>query len=73
MATTPYIGSSLPAKIIRSDGTTNLFRVAEIEMGDALCWWQIALLNGLSDPIVPADTVISIPSPKPDNGGLPSF
>ncbi len=51
---TPYIGSGLPAKIVETDGITTLFRYAARELGDALAWWQIADLNGLSDPWVGA-------------------
>lgn len=71
MAAVPYIGSSLPAKIVVADGVTSLFRVAQREMGDALCWWQIAALNGLTDPLVAADVELSIPTARPNNGGMP--
>ncbi len=71
MAAPAYIGSSLPAKIVVADGVTSLFRIAQREMGDALCWWQIASLNGLTDPMVAAGTSLSIPTAKPNNGGVP--
>lgn len=58
----PYIGSSLPAKIVTSDGLTTLFRIAARELGDGLAWWQIAELNGLSDPWVGAGVKLLIPA-----------
>jgi len=60
--TTPYIGSGLPAKIVETDGITTLFRYAARELGDALAWWQIAELNGLSDPWVGAGVRLLIPA-----------
>ena len=72
MADAPYIGSTLPAKIIETDGLTTLFDYAAREIGDALCWWQIAELNGLSDPWVGAGVQLKIPKAGPaDNDGLP--
>lgn len=72
MADAPYIGSGLPAKVITADGATTLFQMAEIEMGDALAWWQIATLNGLDDYLPAAGTQIAIPqSGQPTNDGLP--
>ncbi len=59
---TPYIGSGLPAKIVETDGITTLFRYAARELGDALAWWQIAELNGLSDPWVGAGISLLIPA-----------
>ena len=49
-----------------------LFDVAASQMGDALCWWQIAALNGISDTNLAAGMVLAIPSTgTPDNDGLP--
>ncbi len=68
----PYIGSSLPAKIVETDGITTLFRYAARELGDALAWWQIAELNGLSDPWVRAGVKLAIPvKGQTANDGLP--
>lgn len=73
MADTPYIGSTLPAKIIRTDGVTTLFHIAAGELGDALQWWRIAQVNGLEDPWVAADLELKIPPPSTVNqGGVPS-
>lgn len=66
-----YIGQALPAKIIRVSGT-NLFRVAARELGDATAWYRIAALNGLTDPWITAETVLSIPQPGVSNGGIPN-
>lgn len=72
MADAPYIGSGLPAKIIMADGLSTLFDYARTEMGDALQWWRIADLNGLSDPWVAAGVELKIPAPATDNNdGLP--
>ena len=72
MPDAPYIGSGLPAKVVTADGTTTLFRIAEVEMGDALAWWQIAVLNGLDDFTPAAGTQVAIPQPgQPTNDGLP--
>ena len=69
---TPYIGSGLPAKIVETDGITTLFRYAARELGDALAWWQIAELNGLSDPWVGAGRQLLIPAKGQSvNDGLP--
>ncbi len=68
----PYIGSGLPAKIVETDGITTLFRYAALELGDALAWWQIAELNGLSDPWVGAGVKLLIPAKgQAVNNGLP--
>lgn len=70
---TALIGQALPAKIVRVDGATNLFRVAARELGDALQAWRIAELNDVSDFWnVPAATELLIPQPQIDNnGGVP--
>lgn len=68
----PYIGSGLPAKIVETDGITMLFRYAARELGDALAWWQIADLNGLSDFRVSAGVKLLIPAKgQAVNDGLP--
>ncbi len=68
----PYIGSGLPAKIVETDGITTLFRYAARELGDALAWWQIADLNGLSDFRVSAGVKLLIPAKgQTANDGLP--
>lgn len=49
-----------------------LFDVAASQMGNALLWWQIAQLNGLSDTNLTAGTILALPpAGTPDNDGLP--
>ena len=40
---------------------SNLYRVAANELGDALQWWRIAELNGLSDPQLSGLNTLLIP------------
>ena len=69
---TSFISGTLPAKIIRTDGVTNLFQVAANEFGDATQWYRIAALNGLTDPWVPGGLELKIPAPGKSNGGIPN-
>ncbi len=72
MPDAPYIGSGLPAKVVQTDGLTTLFHYAQRELGDALAWWRIAELNGLSDPWVSGGVSLAIPQASSDNGdGIP--
>lgn len=57
---TTYLGQAIPAKIVRVSNTT-LYRVAADELGNALWWTRIALLNGLSDPWIGELTELKIP------------
>ena len=58
--TVGYIGSTVPAKILRESDTT-LFQIAMQQTGDALQWVAIANLNGISDPWIVGETDILIP------------
>ena len=60
MASTEYIASTIPAKIIWASGTT-LFQIAMMETGDPLQWVAIADLNDLTDPWIMGLTKIKIP------------
>lgn len=60
MSTVGYIAETIPAKVVRTSGTT-LFEVAMRESGDALNWAQIALFNGLTDPWADGQLDILIP------------
>lgn len=62
--TTGYIAATVPARTVRVSGT-NLFRVAQRELGDALQWVAIAKLNGITDPWITAETDILIPPTLP--------
>lgn len=59
-----YNAGTIPARTVRYSGTT-LFRVAELECGDALQWVAIAELNGMTDPWILAETDILIPPVLP--------
>jgi hypothetical protein len=61
MPQAPYIASTVPAKVIITDGQTNLFRYAAREFGDALLAWQIADLNALWDFWPDAEVPLAIP------------
>ena len=67
-----FISGTLPAKIIRTDGVTNLFQIAAREFGDATQWYRIAAINGLNDPWVTSGLEIKIPAPGKSNGGIPN-
>lgn len=69
---TSFVSGTLPAKIIRTDGVTNLFQVAATELGDATQWYRIAALNGLTDPWVAGGLQIKIPAAGVSNGGIPN-
>jgi hypothetical protein len=59
-----YIASTIPAKVIRTSGTT-LFHVAMLQTGDPLQWVVIAELNNLIDPWINAPIDILIPPVLP--------
>ena len=61
MTAASLIALTIPAKIIRVSNTT-LFRVAELEFGDATLWEKIADLNGLTDPWITGHVELKIPS-----------
>lgn len=46
---TTYIAATIPAQTIYVSGTT-LFQVAELYLGNALLWTQLAEINNLTDP-----------------------
>ena len=46
---TTYIAATIPAKTIYVSGTT-LFHIAEMELGDAMRWVELAHINGMIDP-----------------------
>jgi hypothetical protein len=48
---TTYIASTIPARSIYVSGTT-LFHVAEMQLGDAMRWVELAHINGMVDPWV---------------------
>lgn len=48
---TTYIASTIPARSVYVSGTT-LFHVAEMQLGDALRWVELAHINGMVDPWV---------------------
>lgn len=49
----------------------NLFAIAAKYMGDATKWYQIAQLNGLSDPEITGVVTLTIPQLNtPSNGGI---
>ena len=57
--------------IVRVAATT-LFHVAAKQLGDATQWNRIALLNGLTDPMVSGITELLVPAYDPTaTGGLP--
>ncbi len=52
---------------------TDLFTVASQELGDATQWFRIAVLNGLTDPMVFGLTTLQIPDLDVSQiGGLPT-
>jgi len=59
-----------PTKITVSSG--NLFQIASAYLGNALLWYQIAQINGLSDPVISGQITLTLPPPDPTggNGGL---
>ena len=70
-----FIAETIPARVVRYSNTT-LFKIAEIECGDALQWVAIARLNGLIDPWITAQMDILIPPVLPTGtltGILDSF
>ena len=72
MANAPYVGSDVPAEIVVTDGVTTLFQYAQQKLGDALQWWRLADLNGMSDPWVGFGVSLAIPRTVAGNGdGLP--
>ena len=70
---TDFIGRALPSRIVWARPPTNLFRIAADELGDALMWWRIAALNGLSDPWIVGPLQLKIPATaSSNNGGVPN-
>ena len=52
---------------------TDLFTVASQELGDATQWFRIAVLNGLTDPMVFGLATLQIPDlDASQTGGLPT-
>jgi hypothetical protein len=66
---TPLVGQSLTAKVVRVSATT-LFHVAARELGDASMWDRIARLNGLTDPWIGPMTELKVPRPGKSTGGI---
>lgn len=66
-----YISASVPSQQVRVAGTT-LFHVAAFYLNDATLWYVLAELNGISDPWISEETLLSIPSPTGliSNGGI---
>ncbi len=52
---------------------TTLFHVAAAELGDATQWLRLAVMNGISDPVITGLPVsLSIPDINPAlTGGIP--
>jgi hypothetical protein len=46
---TTYIAATIPARAIHVSGQT-LFHVAEMQLGDAMRWVELARINGMVDP-----------------------
>ena len=57
---TTFIAATIPAKSIFISGST-LFHVAEMQLGDALRWVELAEINGMVDPWVWGAKRILIP------------
>ena len=57
---TTYIASTIPARALHVSGTT-LFHIAEIYLGDAMRWVELAEINGLVDPWIYGITTILLP------------
>lgn len=64
MTSVGYIASTIPAKIVRTSGTT-LFHIAAMQTGDPLQWVAIASLNSLVDPWINGQVNILIPPVLP--------
>lgn len=64
MTSVGYIASTIPAKIVRTSGTT-LFHIAAMQTGDSLQWVAIASLNSLVDPWINGQVNILIPPVLP--------
>ena len=47
----------------------NLFRIALEQLGDATQWNRIAVLNGLSDPVLQGLVTLQLPPIDPTAGG----
>ena len=47
----------------------NLYQVAASELGDATQWIRIAILNGISDPMLSGIQTLSIPDVDQQAGG----
>jgi hypothetical protein len=60
----PYIASTVPARMVRYSNTT-MFQIAELECGDAMQWVVLAELNGLVDPWIAGQIDILIPPVLP--------
>jgi hypothetical protein len=57
---TTYISSTIPAKTVYVSGLT-LFHVAEIYLGDAMRWVELAQINNLTDPWLRGVTQVLLP------------
>lgn len=70
MADTSSIPSTSLNRIVTVAGG-NLFAVAAQYLGDATKWYQIAVINGLTDPMLTGPLTLTIPpSGLPSNGGI---
>lgn len=58
---TTYIAATIPAKSIYVSGTT-LFQVAELYLGDAMYWVQLAEINHMTDPWIMGIRQIYLPT-----------
>ena len=66
--------SSIPAaslnRVVNVAGG-NLFALAAQYLGDATKWYQIAVVNGITDPMLTGPLALIIPpSGLPSNGGI---
>jgi hypothetical protein len=46
---TRFIAATIPARSVYVSGTT-LFHIAEMQLGDAMRWVELAHINGMVDP-----------------------
>lgn len=72
-ANTITLAQALPAKIVRVS-STNLFRIAEKELGDATQAYRILALNPELENNYWISGVVEIKIPQPgiSNGGIPT-
>ena len=57
---TTFIAATIPARAIHVSGLT-LFHVAEMQLGDAMRWVELARINGMVDPWIWGVKRIMIP------------